>query len=326
LNTILLSEPIEESAIKLLEGKAQVVVSPDPSDATVGRLIEEADALILRTATRVTREMLQKAKRLKVVSRTGGGLNNVDVEAATDHRVVVCGVKGPQDRYVAEHAVMMMGALAKHFPYLDGQTRKGNFRSRFEYRPMGLAGKRAGLIGLGRIGRIVANMCFSAFGMEVWAYDPYVQADSLKDKTFVLRPEMTEVIKTADFLSLHVPLTDETRGLIGKEQLAMMKPTAFLINTSRGEIVQEWALVDGLSRGVLAGAGMDVFEKEPPDAQNPLFRFQNVILTPHTAALTRDGVIQLAEGAADNALRVLAGLKPTYSPNWEIVQAKPAPK
>jgi D-3-phosphoglycerate dehydrogenase len=326
LKTILLSEPIEESAIKLLEGKAQIVVSPDSSEATVGGLLQEADALILRTATRITREMLQKAHRLKVISRTGGGLNNVDVEAATDHRVVVCGVKGPQDRYVAEHAVMMMGALAKHFPYLDGQVRKGNFKSRFEYRPIGLSGKRVGLIGLGRIGRIVADMCFKAFGMDVWAYDPYVQADSLMDKTFTLRAHMSEVIKTADFLSLHVPLTDETRGLIGKEQLAMMKPTAFLINTSRGEIVQESALVDALSRGDIAGAGMDVFEKEPPDAQNPLFRFQNVILTPHTAALTKDGVIQLAEGAADNALRVLAGLKPSYSPNWEIVQAKPGSK
>ncbi len=156
--------------------------------------------------------MLQKAQRLKVVSRTGCGLNNVDVEAATDHRVVVCGVKGPQDRYMAEHAVMMMGALAKHFDYLDGQTRKGNFRSRFEYRPIGLAGKRVGLIGPGRIGRIVANMCFNAFHREVWAYDPYVQAGFMKDKTFELRPDMSEVIRTADLLSLHVPLTDETRG------------------------------------------------------------------------------------------------------------------
>jgi len=326
LNTILLSEPIEEAAIKLLQGKAQIIVSPDPSDTTVGRLLEGADGLILRTATRVTKEMLQKARRLKVVSRTGGGLNNVHVEAATDHCVVVCGVKGPQDRFVAEHAVMMMGALAKHFPYLDGQTRKGNFRSRFEYRPMGLAGKRVGLIGLGRIGGIVADMCSNAFGMQVWAYDPYVQADSLKDKSIVLRSDMFEIIKTADFLSLHVPLTNETRGLIGKEQLAVMKPTAFLINTSRGEIVQESALIDALSRGAIAGAGMDVFEKEPPDVRNPLFQFQNVILTPHTAALTKDSVIQLAEGAADNALRVLAGLKPSYSPNWEIVQAKLAPK
>jgi D-3-phosphoglycerate dehydrogenase / 2-oxoglutarate reductase len=323
LKTILLSEPIEQAAIKLIEGKAQIVVSPDPSEVTVGRLLEEADALILRTATRVNREMIQKAPRLRVISRTGGGLNNVDVEAATDHRVVVCGVKGPQDRYVAEHAVAMMGSLAKHFSYLDAQMRKGNFRSRFEYRPLGLAGKRLGLVGLGRIGRIVADICAKAFGMEVWGYDPYAQSDSLRDQPIVMQSELSEVIRAADFLSLHVPLSEETLGLMGQEQFALMKPSAFLINTSRGEIVQEAALVDALSRGAIAGAGLDVFEKEPPDAQNPLFRFENVILTPHTAALTKDGVIQLAEGAAENALCVLAGLKPSYSPNWEIVQAKP---
>ena len=324
LKTILLSEPIEQSAINLIEGKAQIVVSPDTSEVTVGRLLEEADALILRTATRVTREMIEKAPRLRAISRTGGGLNNVDVEAATDHRVVVCGVKGPQDRYVAEHAVAMMGSLAKHLSYLDAQTRKGNFRSRFEYRAIGLAGRQVGIVGLGRIGRIVADICAKAFGMEVWGYDPYASGDFLKDQPIVMRSDLPEVIRTADFISLHVPLTEETRGFMGKEQFALMKPSAFFINTSRGEIVQESALVDALSRGAIAGAGLDVFEKEPPDVQNPLFRFENVILTPHSAALTKDGVIQLAEGAAENALRVLAGLKPSYSPNWEIVQAKPA--
>jgi len=324
LKTVLLSEPIEDAGIKLLDQKAEVLISPDPSEASVGRLMEEADALIVRTATRITREMIEKAPRLKVISRTGGGLNNVDVEAATEHRVVVCGVKGPQDRYVAEHAVAMMGALAKHLAYLDAQTRKGNFRSRFEYRPLGLAGKRVGLVGLGRIGRIVAHICATAFDMEVWGYDPYARIESLKDQPIEMHSDLSEVIRTADFLSLHVPLTEETRGLMGHQQFALMKPSAFLINTSRGEIVRESALVDALSRGAIAGAGLDVFEKEPPDAQNPLFAFGNVILTPHTAALTKDGVIQLAEGAADNALRVLAGLKPSYSPNWEIVQAKPA--
>jgi D-3-phosphoglycerate dehydrogenase len=199
LNTILLSEPIEESAIKLIEAGASRR-EPDPSDAATASPGRRPMPLSFTALS--TRDMLQKARRLKVVSRTGGGLNNVDVEAATDHRVVVCGVKGPQDRYVAEHAVMMMGSLAKHFPYLDGQTRKGNFRSRFEYRPMGLAGKRVGLMGLGRIGRIVADMCFNAFSMEVWAYDPYVLSDSLKEKSIVLRSDMSEVIKTADFLSL----------------------------------------------------------------------------------------------------------------------------
>jgi D-3-phosphoglycerate dehydrogenase len=322
LKTVLLSEPIEDAAIKLLEQKTSVLISPDPSEVSVGRLMEEADALIVRTATRITREMIEKARRLKVISRTGGGLNNVDVEAATLFNVAVCGVKGPQDRYVAEHAVFMMGALAKYFSYLDEQTRRGNWKSRFEYRPLGLSGKRVGLVGLGRIGRIVAHLCTRGFGMEVWAFDPLVGPESLERTEISLIPHLPEVIRTADFLSFHVPLTEETRGMMGKEQFSLMKPHAFLINTSRGEIVQESALIEALKSGTIAGAGLDVFEKEPPDEHNPLFRLPNVLLTPHTAALTRDAVIKLAEGAAENALRVLEGLSPSYSPNYEIVKTK----
>jgi D-3-phosphoglycerate dehydrogenase len=179
-----------------------------------------------------------------------------------------------------------------------------------------------GLIGLGRIGRIVADLCTKGFRMEAWAYDPFVNPESLGGTEIVLKPDVSDVIGNADFLSLHVPLTEETRGMIGKEQFSMMKPHAFFINTSRGEIVQESALVEALRKGMIAGAGLDVFEKEPPDAHNPLFQFQNVLLTPHTAALTKDAVVKLAEGAAENVLRVLEGRTPTYSPNWEIVQGK----
>jgi D-3-phosphoglycerate dehydrogenase len=266
--------------------------------------------------------MIQKGSRLKVISRTGGGLNNVDVEAATEHNIVVCGVKGPQDRFVAEHAVAFMGALAKQFFYLDSQTRKANFKSRFEYKPVGLDGKRVGLIGLGRIGRIAAGICIHGFGMEVWAYDPYVSPQSVGSPSIEIVEGMDEVIRTADFLSLHVPVTDQTRGLIGKRELELMKPTAFIVNTSRGEVIQEAALVDALKRGVIAGAGLDVFEKEPPEASNPLFQLPNVILTPHSAALTKDSVAKLAEGAAENVIQVLEGKAPSFSPNWDTVQTK----
>jgi len=322
LKKVLLSESIDEAGMRILQGKAEVIVSPDPSNETVGRLIPDAEALILRTATQVSRAMIQKAPGLKVISRTGGGLNNVDVDAATERNVVVCGVKGPQDRFVAEHAVSLMGALAKQFFYLDSQTRQGKFKSRFEYRPVGLAGKRAGLIGLGRIGRIVAEICIQGFGMEVWAYDPYVSPHSFGSSSIKISESMDEVIRTADFLSLHVPVTDQTKGLIGKRELELMKRTAFIVNTSRGEVIQEAALVDALKRGVIAGAGIDVFEKEPPDASNPLFQIPSVILTPHSAALTKDSVAKLAEGAAENALRVLEGKPPSFSPNWDTVQAK----
>ncbi len=321
MHKILLSESIEEAGTRALEGKAEVVVSPDPSSETVGLLLQDADALIVRTATQVTRKMIEGARRLKVISRTGGGLNNVDVEAATAFNVVVAGVKGPQDRYVAEHAITLMSALAKQLPYLDGQIRKGNFKSRFEYRPIGLSGKRLGLVGLGRIGRIVASIA-QVLGMEVVAYDPYVTADALAGTGIRLEQDLNEVIRTADFLSLHIPATAETNGFMNRERFRLMKRTAFFINTARGEIVQEAALIEALKDGVIAGAGLDVLEKEPPAADNPLFRMDNVILTPHTAALTKDAVALLAEGAALNALAVLDGKAPSFSGNWEQVKGK----
>ena len=323
MHKVLLSERIDESGLRLLaQSKAEVTISPEPTEEAIADLIADADALIIRTAGKVTRQTIQRAERLKVISRTGGGLNNVDVEAATEYDIVVCGVKGPQDRLVAEHSVFLMGALAKQFFYLDAQVRKGNFLSRKEYRPQGLSGKRVGLIGLGRIGRLVAEICTGAFRMEVWAYDPFVTAETLASDDVVLKKDMTEVVRTADFLSLHVPLTEQTKGLMGSAQFELMKPGAFLINTSRGEVVQEAALVDALKNQKIAGAGLDVFENEPPDVNNPLFQMQNVIATPHSAALTKEVVAQLAQGSAENVLNVLGGKPPSYSPNWDILQAK----
>jgi len=322
MSKVLLSEAIHESGIRLLENEAEVIICPEPTKEAIGSLINDVDGLIMRTAGKVTREMIKQAGRLKVISRTGGGLNNIDIEAATDFNIVVCGVKGPQDRMVAEHTLALMGALAKQFFYLNAQVRKGNFASRKEYRPAGLSGKRVGLIGLGRIGRIVADICARAFQMEVWAYDPFVTPETLGSEDIVLKDDMAAVIRTADFLSLHVPLTEDTAGLLGSAEFELMKPDAFVINTSRGEVVQEAALVDALKSKKIAGAGLDVFEKEPPDAANPLFDLENVIATPHTAALTKEAVALLAQGSAENVLRVLQGKEPTYSPNWDTVQAK----
>ena len=318
---ILLSEPIEAAGLTALQGKAEVVISPDPSNETVGRLLKDADALILRTATKVSREMIAAAPRLKVISRTGGGLNNVDIDAATEFGVVVAGVKGPQDRYVAEHALALMMALSKQLPYLDEQTRKGNFRSRFEYKPMGLEGKVLGLVGFGRIGKIVASVA-QVLGIEVLAYDPYLKPEQLKGSGISLVESLDELLGASDFVSLHVPATPETEKFINAQRLAAMKPGAFLINTARGEIVDEGALVEALRSGHLAGAGLDVLAHEPPDPNSPLIGMQSVILSPHTAGLTKEGVALLAKGAAENALAVLEGRAPSFSGNWERLQNK----
>ena len=158
--------------------------------------------------------------------------------------------------------------------------------------------------------------------MQVRAYDPFITPETLGSDDIVLKADMAEVIQAADFLSLHVPLTEDTKGLMGSAQFELMKPGAFLINTSRGEVVQEAALADALKNKRFAGAGLDVFENEPPDVGNPLFELPNVIATPHTAALTKEVVALLAQGSAENALNVLEGKKPSYSPNWDAVQAK----
>ena len=321
MKKVVVAEPIDEAGMKVLMGKVEIVISPDPSGESVGRLLREAQGLIVRTATKVTRSMIESAPHLEVISRTGGGLDNVDVEAATESNVVVCGVKGPQDRFVAEHAVTLMMALAKQIFYLNREVRKGNFKSRYEYRPMGLVGKRVGLMGLGRIGRIVAGMGHD-LGLEVWGYDPYLTPENLHLPGLVFTKEREEIIRTSDFLSLHVPLSHETQGLIGKKELDLMKPTAFLINTSRGEIIDEPALIEALQQGKIAGAGLDVFAKEPPEASHPFFKMENVILTPHTGALTKDAVAQLAEVAAQNTLDALGGRKPSYSINWDEVVRK----
>jgi D-3-phosphoglycerate dehydrogenase len=321
LKKVLLAEAIDEAGMKVLTGKVDILISPDPSGETVGQLLKDAHGLIVRTATKVTRSMIKSAPRLEVISRTGGGLDNVDVEAATESSVVVCGVKGPQDRFVAELAVTLIMALSKQIFYLNREVRKGNFRSRYEYRPVGLFGKRVGLIGLGRIGRIVADFCHH-LGMEVWGYDPYLKPEDLHLPGLVFTQEREEMIKTSDFLSIHVPLSRETQGLIGKKEIGLMKPTAFLINTSRGEIIDEPALIEALRQGKIAGAGLDVFAKEPPEISHPFFQMENVILTPHTGALTKDAVAQLAEGAAQNTIDVLEGRKPSYSINWDEVVRK----
>jgi D-3-phosphoglycerate dehydrogenase len=323
LKKVLLAEPIDEAGMKVLQGKVDILISSDPSGESVGQFLKEAHGLIVRTATQVTRPMIESAPRLEVISRTGGGVDNVDIEAATGRNVVVCGVKGPQDRFVAEHAVTLIMALAKQIFYLDEEVRKGNFKSRYDYRPMGLVGKRVGLVGLGRIGRIVAGMCLD-MGMEVWGYDPYLNPEDLHLPGLVFTKEREKIIGTSDFLSLHVPLSRETQRLIGKKELDLMKPTAFLINTSRGEIIDEPALIEALQQRKIAGAGLDVFAKEPPETSHPFFQMENVILTPHTGALTKDAVAQLAEGAAQNILDVLEGRKPSYSANWDEVVRKKA--
>jgi D-3-phosphoglycerate dehydrogenase len=212
----------------------------------------------------------------------------------------------------------MLGALAKQLCIRDRATREGGWEIRNSYSSVDLDGKTMGLIGLGRIGSLVARRVSSAFGMKVIAFDPYITPERAAELDVTLVRDMDDIFRRADVVSLHTPLTPETRGLVNVTRLRLMKPSAFLLNLSRGEVVEEKALYEALKTGKIAGAGLDVYDPEPPVAGNPLFGLDNVIFSPHCATLTQECVIRMATGAAEGVVDVLSGKIPQFVVNPEV--------
>lgn len=317
---VLLPQPIEAEAVELLEqADCELVLSPDPAPETVAPLIEDVQAIVLRTGIHITKALLAQAESLMVVSRTGGGVDNVDVAAATERGVIVTSNVGVNTTSVVEHALSFMLALSKQLPLMDRSVRAHDFKIRYRNLPRDLNGKTLGLMGFGRIGSELGQACRQIFGMTVLAYDPFLP-DSVKAASdWVEFVDEQTLFSRADVISVHIPLTEQTHHLIGVEKLSMMKPDAILINTSRGPVVDEAALADVLSKHKIGGAGLDVLEKEPPDENNPLLGLDNLIVTPHTAALTRECVIRMATEAARCVIDVLSGKEPPNVANPEVL-------
>jgi len=276
---VLLPQPIEAEAVALLEQQnCTITVAADPKPETVLPLIPDAHGLILRTGITITRDLLASADKLLVIARTGGGLDNVDVAAASEKGIIVTSNLGVNTISVAEHVLSMMLALSKKLYVLDSAVRRGNFGIRYRNLPRDLHGKTIGLLGFGRIGSEIGRICRQAFDMQVLAYDPYLSAEKKSElspqATFV---ELAELLANADVVSLHVPLTDQTRHLVDDPEIALMKPDAILINASRGGVVNEAALCEALQNNRIAGAGLDVFGCEPVPADHPLLKLENVI-------------------------------------------------
>ncbi len=320
---VLLPQPIEPEAIALLEKvKCIVTTAPDPKPETVLPLIKDAHGLILRTGIFITRDLIAAADELMVISRTGGGLDNVDVAAASEKGIIVTSNLGVNTISVAEHVLSMMLALSKRLSLLDQAVRSDNFGIRYQNLPRDINEKTIGLLGFGRIGCEIGKICRQTFNMQVIAYDPYL-ADEKKDEClgWVSLVEMEELLSESDIISIHVPLTDKTRNLVDAAEIALMKPDALLINTSRGGVVNEAALAAALQNDKIAGAGLDVFSEEPVSTDNPLLKLDNVILTPHTAALTRECVTLMATEAANCVLDVFAGREPRNVANRQILES-----
>jgi len=308
---VLLSEEIHPEGKKILEGRFEVLVAPDRSEQTLISMVKDVDAIILRTTSKITRKVIENAPKLKIISRTGAGVDNVDVEAATERGILVCNLPAVNNISVCEHVIALIMHLAKQLSFMDKAVRTGNWKARNSNVSVELEGKVLGIVGMGNIGALVAKKCHDGLGMKILAYDPYVK-EKFKDYDYEFTDSLERLFKEADFITLHSPETPETKGMITRELIYSMKPTAYLINAARGGIVDEQALIDALKEKRIAGAGLDVFQQEPPPSDNELLRLDNVILTPHSAALTKEATIRMAVEAAKAVVDYFEGRRPKY--------------
>ena len=316
---VLIVQPIHQSGVELLEREVDIVLASNTSVKTVCKEIKGIHGAIVRTAP-FTREIIESADKLEVIGRHGVGVDNIDIKAASERRIPVVYTPNANMVSVAEHTIGFILALTKRLLISDKATREGNFAIREECAAIDLEGKILGIIGLGRVGSTLAKKCKAAFNMKVIVYDPYLSSQKAKEMEVTLSHNLPKLLKESDIVSIHTPLTKETEGLIGEEELKLMKPTAFLINIARGGIVNEKALAKALKEKWIAGAATDVFSKEPPEPNNPLYKAENIILSPHMAALTKECVIRMATTVARGVLDVLRGDKPEYIANLDLLK------
>ena len=312
---VLVRERIADAGVALLRERFDVDVDPDGDlAATIG----DYDAIIVRSGTRLTAQLIERAERLKVIGRAGVGVDNVDLAAASKRGIVVA--NAPQSTVVsaAEHTIGLLLALSRQIPQAHAALREGRWeRSRFA--GLELADKTLGLAGFGRIGQQVARRA-RGLEMRVVAFDPYVAPDRFQDLGVRRAGSLDELLGASDFLSLHLALTGETRGLIGREQFARMKEGARLVNTARGELVDEAALIEALTSGQIAGAALDVFSEEP--YSGPLLELPNVVVTPHLAASTQEAQDRAGLIVAEQVAAALEGGVVTNAVNIPAVGAE----
>ncbi|MGI9384914.1 MAG: hydroxyacid dehydrogenase, partial [Methyloligellaceae bacterium] len=319
-------EPFVEEGMALFEARPDVnlTVLPDTEPGAIREAIVDAHGVTVRLA-RLTEEMLEQAPNLEIVSRHGVGCDSVPVDYLTGRGVPVAITSGANSNSVAEHTLMMMLSLARGAADYDQSTRRAVWRDPALPQTIELADRTILIIGFGRIGRLVAALC-RAFGMRVLLCDIALDAERAERLGCERADDYRAALGEADFVTLHVPLADDTRNMIGADEITRMRDGAYLINCARGGIVDEIALVEALKSGKLAGAGLDVFEQEPVQPDHPLFALSNVILSPHSSAMTEEGMRRMGLMTAGNVLDHFDGkLRPdcVFNPEvFDVLQAK----
>ena len=323
---VLLTERVSKVGMDMLAEKAEVVVAPSPADADLLPLIADADGMLIRS-TDLGAAMLEAGKRLKVVGRHGIGVDSIDLKAATRLGIMVVNTPGANTNAVAEHALWAIMHCARNFNRVEAAFRAGKFCvagslpglvQKMGFTTLELKGKTLGLVGMGRIARRLAEITGKCLQMQVRSYDPLVPDEAFASLGVQRARSLDETLIGADFVSLHVPHMPETHHLIGKRELALLKKSACLINSSRGGIVDEAALYEALKEKRIAGAALDVFEQEPPSRDLPFFGLDNVLVTPHMAAMTDLALINMSQDVATGILDALEGRRPQYLANPEV--------
>jgi D-3-phosphoglycerate dehydrogenase len=311
---VLVREPIADAGIELLREHFDVDVSGDP-DLTAA--IGGYDAIVIRSATKLTADVIERADRLKVIGRAGVGVDNVDVDAATRRGIVVANAPDSTVVSAAEQTIGLLVALARNSPQAHAALKQGTWE-RSRWSGIELAGKTLGVLGLGRIGQQVARRA-AGLGMRVVAYDPFVGEDRFREAGIEREESVEAVLAAADFVTLHLPLTDETAGVIDRDAIASMRDGARLINAARGALVDEDALVEAIRSGKLAGAALDVFSSEP--YSGPLLELDEVVVTPHLAASTEEAQDRAGMIVAEQVAAALEGSLVTNAINIPVVDA-----
>jgi D-3-phosphoglycerate dehydrogenase len=310
---ILIPQDVSEAGKTYLRDRGyEIRMGSGISIETLQNEVRDCHGILARTA-RYPAEVLRAGTQLRVIGRHGVGVDNIDIETATELGIYVTNAPESNAGSVAEHTIGLIIAAARHFVQCDAAFRRGDFEIRNRIIGNDIEGKVLGLIGVGRVGRLVARKAVMGLNMKVCGYDPFIDPAIVPEVEFT--DSIEDLLKNADFVSLHIPANEKTMGLIDKARLMMMRPSAYLINVARGGIVRESDLIEILSENRIAGAALDVFAEEPPDPSSQLFKLDNVTVTPHSAALTRECMDRMAVHAAQGIDEVLSGRTPTWPVN-----------
>jgi D-3-phosphoglycerate dehydrogenase len=315
---ILVADPVAKEGIEALRAQAEVDVRLGLKPDELKKVIGNYEALVVRSETKATADVIQAGKKLQVIARAGVGLDNIDVEAATRQGVVVVNAPTGNTIAAAEHTVAMMLALARHIPQANAKLKSGAWQ-RSDYMGTELRGKTLGIIGLGNVGSEVARRA-QAFNMRLIGYDPFVSSDYARNLAVEL-VTLEQLTKESDFITLHLPLTSQTKMLIGAKELSKMKPTVRIINCARGGLIDEEALLKAVEAGKVAGAAVDVFVKEPV-TDSVLFQNEKIIVTPHLGASTTEAQASVALEVAEQVMAILKGQPAKYAVNAPQIPAE----